>query len=173
MDAAVIDLAHSLDLIVSIDDLIDHTQDALDAGDVEELAKLHLLTTKLRQQMSDLARAVEERLAEVMPDKRLELPGLPVLERHRGTNRKKWQSEELLSVVVGRSIVDGDGALATTDPIEIRSRIEAEVRACLPITGSLGWRVTALRDRGIDPDEFCATSPGRVSIQIHEEVSHA
>lgn len=173
MSTAVADLAHSLDLVVAIDDLVDHVQHALDDGDVEELGKLHVLCSKLRQQLSDIARDVEVRLAEVMPDKVLELPGLPVMERRRGTDRKRWASEDLLSLIVSRAIIDPETGELLSDPVVLRSRIEDEVRACMPVTGSLGWRVTALRERGIEPDEFCETSPGRTSVQIHEEVSHA
>ena len=59
---------------------------------------------------------------------------------------------------------DGTGELpSTADAIEA---VVSTVLACAPITPSMKWRVTALRERGIDPDEWCTSKPGRVSLQI-------
>ena len=138
----------------------DYRQDSLDgiadeaiaAGDVEELARLFLTLKDQARRLSDLARAVEDRLAEVMPDKLLELPGLPVMERRTGTTRTKWQSVDLFDHISRQFSID-------------------DVRECLPLTGSLGWRTGKLRDLGLQVDEWCTTTPGRVSVQVHQKAS--
>lgn len=123
--------------------------DAIEVGDVEELASLFLNLKEKARTIGDLARAVEDRLAEVMPDKLLELPGLPVMERRAGTSRTKWQSEDLFDHIARQFSID-------------------DVRECLPLTGSLGWRTGKLRDLGLQLDEWCETKPGRVSVQVHQ-----
>lgn len=140
--------------------------DVCTEGDVETLARLHVQLAEDKHRLALCSRAVEERLAEVMP-KRVELDGLPVIERRQGATRKQWQSEDLLDLLLRRASFDDDGTLR--DSTEIRDRVRAELVACVPFTGSLGWRVTALKERDIDPDEWCESQPGRVSVQIHED----
>jgi hypothetical protein len=40
------------------------------------------------------------------------------------------------------------------------------LKEVLPMTASLGWRVTALREVGIDPEQYSETTYGRQTIQI-------
>jgi hypothetical protein len=117
-------------------------------GDVEQLARLHCALTRAKRDLADSAREVENRLAEIMPY-RLELPDLPVLERHKGTTRKQWDSEALFDKLVAT------GSLT-------------DLKACLPLTGSLSWRTGGLQAAGFDPDEWCETSQGAPRVQIHE-----
>lgn len=139
----------------------------IDEGDVETLAQVHLDLAELKHRVTLAARAVEERLADVMPDKRLELPGLPVMERKKGTDRKKWQSGDLLDELLRHAAFDAETGAVIDDELILRQRIHETLTACVPFTGSLGWRVTALRDLGLDPDEWCETAPGRISVVIH------
>ena len=118
-------------------------------GDVEELAATHLFLANARRELGDLCRQVEDRLVEVMPDDKLELPGLPVMERRHGYVRKHWDSEAIFNRLIAIGSLD-------------------DIKACLPLTGSLGWRVSGLRAVDIDPDEFCERSQGRATVQIHE-----
>lgn len=141
-----------------IDELDTEAQHAIDGADVEELAHLHVALTKAKQRLATICTIVEQVLVDVMPDKRLELPGLPVLERRRGTDRKAWQYEDVIAALT--RLAEGDLA-ALLD----------HLLACAPITPSMQWRVGELRARGIEPDEFCTTKPGRVSIQVHEEAA--
>lgn len=154
-----------------LDDLDTEAGHACDHGDVEELARLHVAIVKAAQRLATIRGAVEATLADVMPDKRLELPGLPVLERRRGTDRKAWQSVDLLDELFRRAVVDVETGEVLDDEALIRQRLHEVLVDCVPFTGSLGWRTTALRDLGLDPDEWCETKPGRVSVQIHEEAA--
>lgn len=154
-----------------LDELDTEAANAIDTADVEELAHLHVALVKARQRLATICTIVEQVLVDVMPDKRLELPGLPVLERRRGTDRKAWQSVDLLDELFRRAVVDTETGEVLDDEALIRQRLHEVLVDCVPFTGSLGWRVTALRDLGLDPDEWCETKPGRTSIQIHEEAA--
>jgi hypothetical protein len=143
----------------------DRAAELYDAGDIDRLAHgLHALRPILRD-LNDLVRRVEDHVADLMPDKVVELDGLPPMERRRGTDRKAWDSDDLLRDVV-RTVSDLD---TTTGELRVDpDRLLTVLRQVVPFTGSLSWRVVALRDLGLDPDEYCTTSPGRVSVQFHE-----
>jgi hypothetical protein len=138
------------------------------AGDVEQLAVMFVWLSRSSRRLKHCTQAVEERLAEVMESKTLELEGLPVLERRNSTLRKRWESDALLDRVVRYALdPEGDGSLPMT-PFEAVSRVVASVKDAIPVTPSLGWRVGALRAIGLDPDEWCETEPGPTKVQIHE-----
>lgn len=137
-------------------------------SDVEALARLYVQLAEAKARMADWCRDTEQALADVMPDKRLELEDLPVLERRQGKDRKKWRSDELLSYLVRGALVDPETGEVETDPLALRDRLVSELTACVPFTGSLGWRVMALRERDVPIDEFCETFPGKVTVQVHE-----
>ena len=144
---------------------------AIDTGDVEELAHLHVALTKASQRLATIRSTVEQALVDVMPDKRIELDGLPVLERRQGTDRKQWDHDRLVPVVV-RKALDPDGAGEfPADPFEVMDRVVGMLTKVYPFTPSTNPRVTELRALDIDPDEWCETRPGRQSIQIHEEAA--
>jgi hypothetical protein len=149
-------------------DLIEETADqAIIDSDIEELARIHYDLQRWRRALTKVAANVEERLAEVMPDKLLELPGLPVMERRRGSTRKQWDSDAVLSRVVRHSLDPEGTGEYPTDPLEAVDRVVTGIKAAAPITPSMGWRVTALRGF-LDVDEFCSTEPGPIRVQVHE-----
>jgi len=139
-------------------------------GDWESLAHGLIRLRTVAEQLRYLVRCVEDDVAELMPEKRVEVPGLPVFERRKGTDRKSWDSEALLSRVVRVALTDPTTGEVESDPAVVREQLVSVLSAVVPFTGSLGWRVRALRDLGIDPDEWCETSPGRVTVQFHGRV---
>ena len=106
----------------------------------------------------------------IQPDKLLELPGLPVMERRRGSTRKQWDSDAVLSRVVRHSLDPEGTGEYPTDPLEAVDRVVTGIKAAAPITPSMGWRVTALRSfmENDELDEYCSTEPGPVRVQVHE-----
>lgn len=136
------------------------------AGDLDTLAAGLVSLTALLDDLRELARAVETDVAALMPEKRHEVPGLGVLERRKGTDRKSWDWETLLPTLI-RMYVDPDGTGAIPDPVEVMDRMRELIVDVLGVTPSKGPRVTPLREMGLDPDEYCATTPGRVSVQVH------
>ena len=81
----------------------------------------------------------------------------------KGEPKHKWHSEELLASVV-RVALDPEGTGEVMgSPIEAAFAVRDAVYAAAPLTASTGWRVTALRKMGLDPDAFRDTEdkPGR------------
>lgn len=159
------------DLRRIIADLDAQRADLAAAGDLDRLAAGLAAVRKITGDLRDLAAGIETDVAALMPDKQVEIPGVGVIERRKGTDRRKWQSEDLLRTLIRDELDDGTGELPS--PAETLDRVLGVVTACMPVTGSLGWRVTALRERGIDPDEWAECTPGRVSVQIHDDLKGA
>lgn len=97
-----------------------------------------------------------DRLAQQMPDKRVTLQGIGTFERHRKTDRKRWDTEDLL-----RAVLDTRRLASSGEPLE-----ETQMQKILHVWNLGAPRVGALRERGLDPDEWCETSPGGWAIQL-------
>jgi hypothetical protein len=124
-------------------------------GDYESLVRG---LEPLQQVIGDL-RVIEHDakrfIADTMPDRRVTVEGVGTVERRAKITRKNWDSDELLRKIVAAAVVNPETGEIPNSPMEAADRILQEIRACLPITGSLGWRLGALRERGYDPDEWC------------------
>lgn len=140
--------------------------------DYAELAELLVDVRELRRQLGDQEREVEGVLVAVLPDRKVEVPQVGVVERRSGSVRKKWDSEALVARLVRDRLYDSETGEARF--VSARDAVDAAVSvvtACAPFTGSMGWRAGALRDFGIDPDEWCESVKGPDRIQIHGEAS--
>lgn len=139
-----------------------------EAGDWESLAWGLDRLRAIRAAFGDVIQATETDVAELMPSKRETIDGLGTIERRKGSTRKKWESAELVRRLVRDALdPDGTGEIPESVPEAVEAAVGALVE-CAPFTSSMGWRVGPLRDRGIDPDEWCETTPGRVTIQFHQ-----
>jgi len=143
------------------------------AAQADELARegdLHSLAyglndlRKFRRDLSDVEHHVEGLVADTMDRDIVNLGDQVVLERRRGKDRRAWQSDVILGVLFAHSLADENGEFR--DGREAMTAFYDAVAACVPLTGSLGWRTQALRSYGIDPDEYATTSPGRVSVKV-------
>lgn len=116
----------------------------------------------IKRDLDILLRECEEDVANLLPEKKVAVPGFGVVEKRTASSRK-WDSETLLMDIC-RQVLDPDG----TGEISVSSVVDliAVLKKMLPITASLGWRVTALKDAGIDPDRYSDVTYGRKSIQI-------
>lgn len=141
--------------------------DLLAQGDVGHGAHLLDAVRAIRRDLSIYEREdVEPAVAELMDERRVEVDGL-TLERRRSTDRRLWQSGDLLRRIVRSVVRDEEGDLRSWDhPDDLAEALVSEIEAVMPVTGSLGWRVGALRDRGIDPEEWCEAKPGRTTVTI-------
>lgn len=135
-------------------------------GDYETLVHGLAQLLPLRRDLSDLLRAVEDDIARLMPSKTVEVEGVGVVERRKGTDRKKWDWDSLLPLLI-RLWVDPDGTGEMPAAPEVVERMKALITDVVGTTPSKGPKVTPLRAAGVDPDEYCESSPGRVSVQIH------
>ena len=136
-----------------------------DAGDWQALAYGLAGLATITDELKVLAGALEADLERLLPTSREVVDGLGIVERRSSTTRKKWRSEDLLGHVI-RLAVDPDATGELPAVPELLARLRSTLAATVPFTGSLAWRVTALRELGLDPDEWCDTEPGKTSIQI-------
>lgn len=92
------------------------------------------------------------------------------LERHKGAKRNAWDSAGLFDALIRRANYDAETGEARTDAAA-RDHLIGLVRDCVPLTSSLGWRAGALRDHGLDPDDWCTKTPGpwRVDVVLDAE----
>jgi hypothetical protein len=149
-----------------LDDLEDAAISLIDRGGAEAVAGLLAEVRSVRTALGLRERAIEELLVDIMLEDTMTVTGIGTFRLRHGRDRKGWDSEELLSTVIRRSLdPEGTGELPATIP-EVVERIRTGVFAAAPITPSMQWRVTALRDQGIDPDEWCTSTPGRTTVQI-------
>lgn len=129
-----------------------------EAGDVVALGGGLERLRGLLQQFRDLERHIEDHVAKLMDSKELHEEGLH-LERRQSSNRKAWETEDLLRHLVGDVLVNP----------ETGENVYRTLLDCLPLTRSLGWRVTGLRQHGIDPADWCEETPGRTSVRVWRE----
>ncbi len=146
--------------------------DAAERCDQTELAHMLVDLDDIRLRIALALQVLEDALIATMTTKTLEIEGLPVLEQRGGKARKAWQSDELLPFVVRKALVSR-APNANVDTVNSVYAVVDEISKAVPFTGSLGWRVTALKAMGIDPDEFCESSPSRRTVQIHRATQPA
>ena len=143
-------------------------RDLAEAGDWESLAWGLDRLRAIRAAFSDVISACEADVAELMPSKRETIDGLGTIERRKGSDRKKWESADLVKRLVRDALdPEGTGEIPSSVPEAVDAAVTVLVE-CAPFIPSMGWRATALRARGIDPDEWCEVTPGRVGVQFHQ-----
>ena len=151
------------------------TQELVEDGDLEALAWHYVnVVVPAKKMLGNLAGEVQRVLAEYGPWSGgvWQPEGLPVLEVHRGAERKKVQWDELRPLLRRRVLDPEDtGQLPDDAVIEAVDEAFALLYAVAPLTGSTKPRARALKPvlehYGRTLDEFCETTPGRVSVQIH------
>jgi hypothetical protein len=95
------------------------------------------------------------------------------VKRHRGKGSGKWDSPGVFNALVRRANLDRETGEVLPEP-DLRAAIEL-LRACLPLTDSLGWRVTALVEQaGLDPDEWrtFGRGPWHVDVDLDTETTN-
>ena len=133
-----------------------------EAGDYVTLAWVVNEARKFKFELDAFVRECEENVAALLPNKKEIIDGLGVVEK-RTTSSRKWESPELLRHLV-RTTLDPEntGELKTENIMELLGLLEQ----VLPLTSSLGWRVTPLREHGINVDSYSEVTYGRSNIQI-------
>jgi hypothetical protein len=128
--------------------------------DLGGLARIVTALTGVLGAARDVKDLVEQHTIRVMPDRQAVVDGF-VLERKSGTTRKDWDHTAVASKVAARACCNEDGEIVFG--LEIGQRIADEILA----TAGIGyWRVSALRNRGIDPGQYCEETKGRPSLIV-------
>lgn len=121
-----------------------------------------LLDTRARiAELRDRERELVEAVHAAAPARKTETAfGLVEVSKRRN---RKWDHEEATKHVVSRALDE-----RTVDPVtgEVEPSWVAVTRALRECAGINYWRVGALRDRGLDPDEFAETTSESLSVQV-------
>ena len=154
-----------LSLSYASDDPIDHLD--LDRA-ISDLAELR----SVRKALADWELVLETYIADSLGRNTTTVEGVGTVQVRYGKTRKAWDKHPLL-----RSVLDShrppspDGEVHPSD--DGHAEVAGEALSCSPDLARVldcfnlpEPRVTALRERGIDPDEFASTTPGKVSVTI-------
>lgn len=148
------------------------SSDPAEHADIDRAVRNLAELRQARQTLADWELVLVEFIADALGRNTLTVDGVGTVEVKRGAQRKEWDRRGLVRAVLdsrlppspdgevdpadaGHATVDGE--LVTTSP---------DLSRVLHVWNLGAPRTTALRDRGIDPDEFCATAPGKTSIVI-------
>lgn len=137
-------------------------QQLAEQGDYQQLLAGYQYLKAIKADIDVLLRATEDDITRLLPDKKQFVDGIGTVER-RTTSTRKWQSEDLMRDLCRWSL-DPDRTGEIT--LEGVSNLLENLKKVLPLTASLGWRVTALKELGIDPDTYGEATYGRQTIQI-------
>lgn len=127
-----------------------------DDTDAPDLARALAVLRDLKQDAATVYADVEQQLLGTMGDRRVEVPGLGVVEAHRRTRRTGWDHDALAADVIDVLVTDAGEDLA---PLEVARELQAAI--------SFGaGKVTRLRALGLAPDEYCQETPDGWSVQL-------
>jgi hypothetical protein len=105
---------------------------------------------------------LSEWVADFLGRNEIDVDGVGHVQVRHGAVRKAWDHPALTRLVLARA---RDERIVTADG-EYEDVGEAAVRVLTDCAHIDYWRVGKLRERGVDPDEYVETTPGRVSVVI-------
>lgn len=146
-------------LRLAITAIEDQANNLAEQGDVDSLAVGYAQLKDIIGDLRLVLQTVESHIIENSGDKAFLVEGVGQFEIMRKSPSRRWDSLSLLSRIVREAVVDKDtGELPTDDEMAAVQRVVDAVTTAAPFTSSLGWRVTALRNAGIDIDDYCESS---------------
>lgn len=136
--------------------------EALIADQPADLARALAILRDLKQDAATIYAEIEQRYLDSLPDyrDRVEVPGLGLVETHRRTKRKAWDMDAVVVDVLDATANEvGVETTADLDPwVAVRA-----LRECISFGAG---KVTGLRARGLQPDEYCQETPDGWSVQL-------
>jgi hypothetical protein len=137
-----------------------------EAGDYQSLAFALAQLRTLMGDMRMLTDAIEANVADLMPERRLEMSGVGVFEKRRATARKQWDWQTLLDDAIGKALVDPEtGELPSTVGAAVQLVVDT-IMDVAPLTPSANARVGALKERGLDPGSYCEEEARGYKVQV-------
>lgn len=150
-----------LDTLITVRQVHDAIHD-LDVDQIADLPEPDALTAwaviedanrVLQQIRSQLVHLVAEKMGE----RQVVVDGVGTFVRHVKKDRTRWDKDDLLRAVLDSRIVDETtGEIADPTPLD----------KVLHVWNLGAPRTTALKARGIDPDEFCHVERGGYTIEV-------
>lgn len=145
-------------LAVRLDDLARAHPD-----DWQGLTYLRAVLKVVIGDLRDVERTVEHLQAGAMPSRYADVEGVGRIERGRADEWRNWQAESLAHLVAMMAVTDPDtGAEVELAPRVLAMRVADELMAC----ARFSWRLTALRERGIDPEDYAHHRKGRPTVRM-------
>lgn len=144
---------------------------AADADDVAAMAVLVADLQDLRRRLSQVEAEVARRAGSIRhaAETNGEMPGGGVYTLRRGATRKAWDHDgwktRVLNLVLDRHEVHRDDQVVNAETgaaVDVAAIVQ-EVEAA---HGSTAPKVSILKGLGIDPDEFCESTPGPWTFQV-------
>ncbi len=126
---------------------------------------LAVVLAAVRDTRADLAvfySVVERELMEVSGTKRFVVEGLGEVAIRKSVKRTQWDNDALAQVVVAYAL---DERVLDEETGEYESAFQAVARVLMECARP-SWRITPLRDRGIDPDEYCSVDDAAYGVQL-------
>lgn len=143
LEAAVLTLIHSLE---SADQSLIEMDD--DPIDIAQLARIRALAAEAKRSLSVLTELLDTALGDACGQYETVIEGIGVIRRHKRKSRTKWDSPDLLRTVLDSRLVD-----KTTGEVKDESPLDR----VLHVWNIGAPRATALKERGIQIDEYCTT----------------
>lgn len=132
-----------------------------ESKDWRALAEGLVQLQEFKKNLGILIDAIETNINELLPEKKVVIEGLGIIEKRTSTSRK-WESETLIDHIVRECLDTGTGEITPSDVF----RLVETLKKVLPLTASLGWRTTALKEIGFDPDSYSDVTFGRKTVSI-------
>jgi hypothetical protein len=136
---------------------------------VRDLSELR----EIRTALADWEYLLTTFVADYLGRNAMDLESVGHVEVKRGVDRKEWDRQGLIRAVLdsrrdpdpvtGEMVGSDSGRAVIGDEFLSCSQDLARI---LDVWNLGAPRVTSLRERGIDPDEFCTSTAGKVSVVI-------
>lgn len=132
-------------------------------SDLDDTLTAVLSVAELRSVLAEVLADLQAHAVDLMRDadtKTYDVPDIGRFERMGSRERKSWDKEALLSAVLdSRMPVDPDTG-------EVDDADQTPLSRVLHVFNLPAPRTTALRERGIDPDEFCESTFKGESLRL-------
>ena len=132
----------------------------------EEYVTMLVAIRDLRADLAFVASELERDLLKSKPPKHILVEGLGEAEVKHSKRYTEWKNEELTAVVVARAL---DERILDETTGEFEAGFSAVARV-LSECARPSWRVTPLRARGIQIDEFCHVEDAATSVVLPKRV---
>jgi len=158
-----VQLANAVTLAVATARVLGETakRDVVESVTWEQAAQMIKVLRNARNTLADVEDDLERWVAKVWRELGLRddtpVAGVGVVAVSRSRDRKQWDHDALIGLVVDAHLAGTDGEMPT--PWEVAQWFRESA-------GFAYWKVTALRNLGIDPDSFCESTPGRPRVSI-------
>ena len=140
------------DILLALDALNDALTQVEELGQVEdcdEAYKVYLIIPDVQKALTAVKQVLGTKIGGTIGGDKTTLAGVPV-KRHPILSRTKWDSDDLLRVVLDSRLIDPE-----TGEVKEETQLE-KIKAVYPLAGYHA-RSAALKARNIDDDEFCVT----------------